>query len=122
MRLDFAARLWAVLSACDRVKLREGSGGRGKRTTSETTSRSFCVGWCFVAPEGLRMFFVSEVCSRANLGLLWRIESSIGGSILVALGWFEVRRGCVFVLTRLSRAKMYEYGPQRGQLLEYLPT
>jgi hypothetical protein len=53
--------------------------------TSDTVSRSFCAGWCFVEPDGLRMFFVRDVWRAANLGLECRIESSIGGSILVVL-------------------------------------
>jgi len=60
---------------------------------SETTSRSFCAGWCFVEPEGLRMFFVREPCNAANLGLDWKTESSTGASILVVVevGCFKGR-------------------------------
>ena len=57
--------------------------------TEETASRSFCAGWCFVDPLGLRMFFVSCVCKAANLGFACKIESSIGGSIFVLSSVFR---------------------------------
>lgn len=41
-----------------------------------------------------------EVCNMANLGLLWRTESSIGGSIVVVVevvfNGLELRQGCMF--------------------------
>lgn len=74
-RMDFEARLRAVLSA------------------SVTASRSFCAGWFLVEPEGLRMFFVRVAWRRANLGLDWRICSSIGGSMVLVwsgVGVYEI--------------------------------
>jgi hypothetical protein len=56
-----------------------------RRFTSDTASRSFCAECSFVEPDGLSICFVREVCSKPNLGLLWRTESSIGGSIFVVV-------------------------------------
>lgn len=60
---------------------RTGEEGEVKHT-SFTASLSLCAGCIFVEPFALRICFASVVCRAAKRGLLCRIVSSMGGSIV----------------------------------------